>query len=44
VAEEAKKGRSIEQVRAQLAGTDSELLEGSEGHGSVRLDLMSDCN
>jgi hypothetical protein len=44
VAEEAKKGRSMEQVRAHLAGTDSELLEGSEGHGSVRLDLTSDCN
>ena len=44
MAEEAKKGRSMEQVRAHLAGTDSELLEGSEGHGSVGLDLTSDCN
>ena len=44
MAEEVKKGRSMEQVRAHLAGTDSELLEGSEGHGSVRLDLTSDCN
>jgi hypothetical protein len=44
VAEEAKKGRSMEQVRAHLAGTESELLEGSEGHRSVRLDLTSDCN
>jgi hypothetical protein len=43
VDEEAKR-RSMEQVRAHLAGTDSELLEGSEGHGSVRLDLTSDCN
>ena len=44
MAEEAKKGRSMEQVRAYLAGADSELLEGSEGHGSVGLDLTSDCN
>jgi hypothetical protein len=44
VAEEANKGRSMEQVRAHLAGTGSELLEGSEGHGSVRLDLLSHCS
>ena len=44
MAEEARKGCSMEQVRAHLAGTDSELLEGSEGRGSVLLDLTSDCN